>query len=213
MNILYLHAHDAGRQVQPYGFPCDNPNLMAFAREAVLFRKAFCAAPTCAPSRAALTSGQYPHQVGMYGLTGQQGWRFDDYGKHWVQQFNRWGYETVLAGVQHEADHKDFSCLGYQRVLENEPPARVQPGECYPETIAKVESFLATLREIGAAIILRCPIIPGANDSREHLARIKELEASGDFLAVERLPFHATGNSKYTDLERPVPSFSSQPGA
>jgi N-sulfoglucosamine sulfohydrolase len=144
MNIVYLHAHDAGRYVQPYGFPFENPHLMAFARESVLFRKAFCVAPTCAPSRAALTSGQYPHQIGMYGLTGMQGWQFDDYGKHWVQQFNRWGYETALAGVQHEANHQDFSCLGYQRVLENEAPAREQAGECYPETIAKVESFLAT---------------------------------------------------------------------
>lgn len=144
MNVVYLHAHDAGRYVQPYGFPFENPNLMAFAREGVLFRKAFCMAPTCGPSRAALTSGQYPHQVGMYGLPGGQGWLFDDYGKHLVQQFNGWGYLTVLAGVQHEASHADFSCIGYQRVLEEEAPARAQAGECYPETIDKVESFLAT---------------------------------------------------------------------
>jgi arylsulfatase A-like enzyme len=144
MNIVYLHAHDAGRYIQPYGFPFENPHLMAFAKEAVLFRKAFCVAPTCGPSRAALTSGQYPHQIGMYGLPGGQGWLFDDYRKHWVQQFNTWGYETVLAGVQHEANHKDFSCIGYERVLDTEAPERTQGGECYPETIAKVESFLAT---------------------------------------------------------------------
>ena len=144
MNVLYLHAHDAGRYVQPYGFPVENPNLMAFARQSVLFRKAFCMAPTCSPSRAALLTGQYPHQTGIYGLTGGQGWLIDDYNKHWVRQFNHWGYETVLAGVQHEANHKDFSCIGYQRILEKEIPSREQPGECYPETIAKVESFLAT---------------------------------------------------------------------
>ena len=144
MNVLYLHAHDAGRIVEPYGYPVETPHLMAFARESVLFRKAFCTAPTCAPSRASLLTGQYPHQIGMYGLSGGQGWLIDDYNKHWVQQFNQWGYETVLAGVQHEANHKDFSCIGYQRILENEAPARDQAGECYPETIAKVESFLAT---------------------------------------------------------------------
>ncbi|MEI6108272.1 MAG: radical SAM protein [Opitutae bacterium] len=71
-----------------------------------------------------------------------------------------------------------------------------------------IQQNLAALREMGAAIILRCPIIPGANDSAEHLARIDDLKASGDLLAVERLPFHTTGNSKYTDLGRPVPSFS-----
>ena len=144
MNVLYLHAHDAGRIVQPYGYPVETPHLMDFARQGVLFRKAFCVAPTCGPSRAALLTGQYPHQTGVYGLPGGQGWLIDDYNKHWVRQFNRWGYETILAGVQHEANHQDFSCIGYERILENEAPARAQAGECYPETIAKVESFLAT---------------------------------------------------------------------
>lgn len=145
MNVLLLHAHDAGRYVQPYGFPFENPNLMQFARESVLFRKAFCIAPTCGPSRSALTSGQYPHQIGMFGLPGAQGWKFDDYGKHLVNQMNRWGYETVLAGVQHEASHAEhFPEIEYARVLERENPARPQDGEFYPETIDKVESFLAT---------------------------------------------------------------------
>jgi arylsulfatase A-like enzyme len=168
MNVVYLHAHDAGRYVQPYGFPFENPNLMAFARQGILFRKTFCMAPTCGPSRAALTSGQYPHQVGMYGLPGGQGWLFDDYQKHWVQQFNRWGYETVLAGVQHEANHKDFSCIGYQRVLETEAPARPQPGECYPETLAKVESLLATRPRDGKPLFLSVGI---DEPHRDNLAR------------------------------------------
>ncbi|MGC9452577.1 MAG: sulfatase family protein [Oceanipulchritudo sp.] len=144
MNIVYLHAHDAGRYVQPYGFPFENPNLMAFAKEAVLFRKAFCTAPTCGPSRAALTSGQYPHQIGMYGLPGAQGWVFDDYGKHWVNHLAKCGYQTVLAGVQHEVTKENFAKLGYERLLEGEHPARERIGEFYPETINKVEAFLAT---------------------------------------------------------------------
>jgi len=145
MNIVLLHAHDAGRYVQPYGFPFENPHLMQFAQESVLFRKAFCAAPTCGPSRSAMLTGQYPHQIGMFGLPGGQGWKCDDYGKHLVNQLNHWGYETVLAGVQHEASHKEhFPEIGYARVLEREAPARKQDGECYPETIDKVEAFLAT---------------------------------------------------------------------
>jgi len=80
----------------------------------------------------------------MYGLPGAQGWRFDDYGKHLVNQLNDWGYETVLAGVQHEADHADFACINYARVLEREEPARPQDGEFYQETVDKVERYLAT---------------------------------------------------------------------
>lgn len=138
-NIVYLHAHDAGRYVEPYGFPVATPNLLAFAREGVLFRKAFAAAPTCGPSRAALLSGQYPHQVGVYGLPGRDGWRFDDYGKHLVHFLNGHGYETVLAGVQHECAHADLSPLAYRRILD----ARPQQGEFYQETIDHVERFLA----------------------------------------------------------------------
>ncbi|MDP0496055.1 MAG: sulfatase [Verrucomicrobiota bacterium JB024] len=144
MNIVYLHAHDAGRIIQPYGYPVETPHLMNFARESVLFRKAFCVSPTCGPSRAALLTGQYPHQIGMYGLPGFQGWALDDPAKHWARQFRAWGYETILAGVQHEADHHDFSSLGYECMLENQVPARSQAGEFYPETITKVESLLAT---------------------------------------------------------------------
>ena len=108
---------------------------------------------TCAPSRAALLTGQTPHEVGMYGLPGRQGWVIDDHRKHLVQFLNGLGYETVLAGVQHECDHADIRPLGYQRVLEDEPPARAQNGEFYQETIDKVERFLAT-RAAGSPFFL-----------------------------------------------------------
>lgn len=148
MNIVYLHAHDAGHVVEPYGFPVRTPHLQNFAREGTLFRNAFAVSPTCGPSRAALTSGQYPHQLGVYGLPGPQGWRFDDYSKHLVNYLGQNGYETVLAGVQHEADHDShFPEIQYERVLEREAPAREQDGQFYPETIQKVETWMATRRD------------------------------------------------------------------
>lgn len=143
-NIVLLHAHDAGRWCSPYGAPVSTPNLAAFAREGVLFRRAFAVAPTCGPSRAAMLSGQYPHQIGMFGLPGRQGWRIDDIRKHLVQQLNGWGYHTALAGVQHEVDHRDISPLGYAEILDQPPRP---PGECYPETIVAVEHFLARAHE------------------------------------------------------------------
>jgi len=147
MNILYLHAHDAGRIVQPYGYPVPTPNLQRFAEESVLFRKAFCVAPTCGPSRAALTTGQYPHQAGMFGLPNAYQWAFDDYSKHVVRQFKDLGYLTVLAGVHHECEKSDTPILGYERLLDSEAPAREVPGHWYPETIEKTEAFLATYRQ------------------------------------------------------------------
>ena len=51
-NILYIHSHDTGRFVQPYGFQVPTPNIQLLADQGVLFREAFCAAPTCSGSRA-----------------------------------------------------------------------------------------------------------------------------------------------------------------
>ncbi|TVQ23810.1 MAG: sulfatase [Spirochaetaceae bacterium] len=146
-NIVLLHCHDAGRAVQPYGWPVATPNLQRFAEQGVLFRKCFAAAPTCGPSRTAMLTGQYPHQVGMYGLPGAQGWTIDDIDKHLVHQLNRVGYQTVLAGCQHEVDHHDLSPLGYSRILDTRP----QCGEFYQETIDHVERYLAERSQSAAA--------------------------------------------------------------
>ena len=51
-NILYLHSHDTGRYVQPYGHQVPTPNIQRLADQGMLFREAFCAAPTCSGSRA-----------------------------------------------------------------------------------------------------------------------------------------------------------------
>ena len=67
-NILYIHSHDTGRFMSPYGYDAPTPNLQKLADEGVLFRQAYCAAPTCSPSRASLLSGESPHNNGMVGL-------------------------------------------------------------------------------------------------------------------------------------------------
>ena len=66
-NVLYLHSHDTGRYVQPYGYPVPTPNIQHLADQGVLFRQAFCAAPVCSGSRAALLTGQWTHATGMLG--------------------------------------------------------------------------------------------------------------------------------------------------
>ena len=117
-NILYLHTHDAGRYIQPYGHKCETPNLQHLAEEGVLFRKAFCANPTCSPSRAALLTGEYPHQNGMHGLA-HRGWRLNDYKRHIINVLKPHGYISVLAGIQHIAS-KPFAAkeeIGYDRIL------------------------------------------------------------------------------------------------
>ena len=67
-NLLYLHSHDTGQFVEPYGFAVATPNIVHLANQGVLFRQAFCAVPTCSGSRACLLTGQYGHSNGMLGL-------------------------------------------------------------------------------------------------------------------------------------------------
>src|ERR1700677_2811053 len=59
-NIVYIHSHDSGRYLSPYGQSVPTSNLQRLAQEGIVFRKAFSAAPTCSPSRAALLTGLYP---------------------------------------------------------------------------------------------------------------------------------------------------------
>ena len=119
MNLLYLHTHDSGRLLSPYGVKAPTPNLEAFSRTAVTFQNCYCAGPTCSPSRAALLSGQYPHQNGMLGLA-QRGFSMD-YTKHLAQFLGRNGYHTALCGIQHEAgwylDGGNGKTIGYQEEL------------------------------------------------------------------------------------------------
>jgi N-sulfoglucosamine sulfohydrolase len=118
-NIIYIHTHDTGRYIQPYGYPVPTPNLMGFAEQATLFRQAFCAAPTCSPSRAALLTGRSPHSNGMLGLA-HRGFQLKDYQQHLARYLGAHGYETALCGVQHEVSHKEIDQLGYQFILKNE---------------------------------------------------------------------------------------------
>jgi arylsulfatase A-like enzyme len=114
-NIVYLHSHDTGRHIAPYGVAVRTPNLQRVAEQGVLFRQAFCAAPTCSPSRAALLTGMSAHQTGMLGLA-HRGFRLADPSKHLPRQLSSHGYDTALCGVQHEAPGADVASLGYAHI-------------------------------------------------------------------------------------------------
>jgi len=72
----------------------------------------------------------------------------------------------------------------------------------------KILSNLGFLYRQGAAIRLRCPLIPGVNDSVDHLAGIAALaEKYPNLEAVDLLPYHNAGNAKYEQygLANPLP--------
>lgn len=120
-NILFLHSHNTGQYVQPYGYAVPTPHLQRLAEEGVLFRQAFAAAPTCSPSRASFLTGLTPHSCGMLGLA-HRGFAMTDYGQHLVQVLGSRnqqgpGYFTALAGVEHTAP--DITVVGYDAILSD----------------------------------------------------------------------------------------------
>ena len=116
-NIIYIHSHDTGRYVQPYGHAIPTPNIQKLSEEGVLFRYAFCANPTCSPSRASLLTGQWAHSCGMGGLA-NRGWSLPVPEHLMPHTLNRAGYQTALAGFQHVV--RNVEDTGYQRILSKE---------------------------------------------------------------------------------------------
>jgi len=114
LNILFLHSHNTGQFIQPYGHAVPTPRLQKLAEEGVLFRNAFAANPTCSPSRASFLSGRYPHACGMLGLA-HRGFAMADYDMHIVRHLQKHGYHTALAGVEHTAPK--LETIGYDQIL------------------------------------------------------------------------------------------------
>src|SRR5687768_11590687 len=69
-NIVIILADDAGySDLGCYGSEIRTPNLDRLAIQGLRFSQYYNCA-LCGPSRAALMTGRYPHQVGMYEWTG-----------------------------------------------------------------------------------------------------------------------------------------------
>lgn len=124
-NIVYIHSHDTGRIVEPYGYPVPTPQLNKLAGESVLFERMFCANPTCSPSRAALLTGQHPHSCGQFGLA-HRGFEMPSFDRHIVRHLAAHGYTTAMSGIQHvAAPHGPESAvrIGYDEYLGSEKEA------------------------------------------------------------------------------------------
>jgi len=74
-------------------------------------------------------------------------------------------------------------------------------------------SSLAFLYSQKAGIVLRCPLIPGVNDSEEHLAGIAEISRRfPELRGIEIMAYHNLGTDKSLMLGR-KPEYQNKPGA
>ena len=105
MNVVYIHSHDTGRYIQPYGYDVPTPNMQRLAEQGVLFRQAFNS-PTCSPSRACLLTGQSAHVTACWpGPPRLQSPRLRSHRPYPEQR----GYTTTLCGTQHVPTTPDCS--------------------------------------------------------------------------------------------------------
>lgn len=101
LNILYLHCHDAGRYLSPYGYAVPTPNLKTLAARSTLYRNMHTVSPTCSPSRCAMLTGRPPRENGMIGLA-HRGFSLKDPEQHLARVLRQYGYLTANVGIQHE---------------------------------------------------------------------------------------------------------------
>ena len=97
--------------------------------------------------------------------------------------------DLFLYDIKHmdTAKHKEYVGVGNERILEN----------------------LQKLMESAATIWIRIPVIPGFNDSIEHMQQVKSfLDRCGKTEKVELLPYHAMGESKYGALGKSFCNFA-----
>ena len=122
INLVYIHSHDVGRYISPFGYKMDTPCLQQLAESGMLFRNMHCAAPSCSPSRAAMLTGMYAHCSGMYGLV-NRGFELEKKECHLAPWLSCNGYKTILAGTQHVV--KDRDGIPYDIILEEKKGEKV----------------------------------------------------------------------------------------
>lgn len=133
-NILLILADDMGySDIGCYGSEIRTPNLDQLAANGLRFSQ-FYTTPKCFPSRAALLTGLYPHQVGLGRKPGKL-----QHGVTLAEVLRDAGYHTWMVGKWHGKDqpvHRGFE--RYFGLNDGESnhfnPGNQRPGEPVPAT-------------------------------------------------------------------------------
>jgi arylsulfatase len=111
--ILIITDQQRYDTIGALGFPyVDTPVLDRLVNEGVAFSNAFVTAPSCAPSRASLFTGYYPHTTGILKNAGV--WRHA-----WVERLAAAGYYCVNVGKMHTFPYDTPLGFHERYVVEN----------------------------------------------------------------------------------------------
>lgn len=99
--------------INALGFPyMETPNMDRLVNEGVTFTNCFITAASCAPARASLFTGYYPHTTGI--LKNADLWR-----RSWIEKLAQAGYRCVNVGKMHSYPYDTPLGFHERYVVEN----------------------------------------------------------------------------------------------
>lgn len=99
--------------IRELGFPyMETPHMDRLVREGVTFSNCFITAASCAPARASLFTGYYPHTTGI--LKNADLWR-----RSWIEKLAQAGYRCVNIGKMHSYPYDTPLGFHERYVVEN----------------------------------------------------------------------------------------------
>jgi len=111
--ILIITDQQRFDTINALGFPyMDTPNIDRLVNEGVSFDNCHVTAPSCAPARASLFTGYYPHVTGI--MRNGDRWR-----NSWVEDLNSAGYHCVNIGKMHSNPFETPLGFHERYVVEN----------------------------------------------------------------------------------------------
>ncbi len=111
--ILIITDQQRYDTINALGFPwMDTPNLDRLVNEGVSFENCHITAPSCAPARASLFTGYYPHVTGI--MRNGDLWR-----RSWVEDLADSGYHCVNIGKMHTQPFETPLGFNERFVVEN----------------------------------------------------------------------------------------------
>ena len=114
-NVILIMCDDLNDYVEGYGGhpQTKTPNMARLAGGGVTFTQAHCNAPICAPSRASLFTGIYPHHSGCYGFTKWDTYEVLKNSRTMMDHFRANGYRTLGTGkLMHHMVRQEWQIYG-----------------------------------------------------------------------------------------------------
>ena len=111
--ILIITDQQRYDTINALGFPyMDTPHIDRLVNEGVSFDNCHITAPSCAPARASLFTGFYPHVTGI--MRNADRWR-----RSWIEDLNEAGYHCVNIGKMHTQPFETPLGFHERYVVEN----------------------------------------------------------------------------------------------